>query len=99
VSATPPVSPAPAPVPPAVPAQPSAPVAPAFNPNIQAEVDNLHLSGVRLAGDNSRILVNGEVYSIGDVLTDHDLKLKVSAIAPREIIFVDDSGTQYIKRF
>jgi hypothetical protein len=96
VSATPPVSPAP---PPAAPLSPAKPSAPTFNPAIQAEVDNLHLSGVRLAGDNSRILVNGDVYTIGDILTDHDLKLKVSAIAPREIIFVDDSGIQYIKRF
>jgi hypothetical protein len=78
---------------------PVPPPAPVFNPAVQAQLDALRLSGVRLAGQNSRILVDGQVYGIGDVLAEHGVNLKVFAIAPREIIFVDESGIQYIKRF
>jgi len=78
---------------------PAAPGGPVFNPNTQAALDNLPLSGVRIAGDRSRILIKGDVYAIGDTIVDGDLKLKFVSIAPREIIFVDDSGAQYIKRF
>jgi hypothetical protein len=86
-------------VPATSPAQPAAPAAAAFNPAIQAQLDALRLSGVRLAGDRSRILVNGQVYGIGDPLLENGINVKVFAIAPREIIFVDESGIQYIKRF
>jgi hypothetical protein len=75
------------------------PTGPIFNPATQAGLDNMHLSGVRLGGPDSRILLDGEVYSIGDLIVAQDLKLKLLSVAPREIIFVDDSGAQYVKRF
>jgi hypothetical protein len=78
---------------------PAAPTGPVFNPNTQAALDNLPLSGVRIAGDNSRILINGDVYALGDTIVEGNLKLKFVSVAPREIIFVDDSGAQYTKRF
>jgi hypothetical protein len=83
----------------AAPIVPAAPTGPVFNPATQAALDNLRLNGVRLAGPDSRILLEGEVYNIGDIVETHDLKLKVFAVAPREIIFEDDSGAQYTKRF
>jgi hypothetical protein len=68
------------------------------NPAAQDFLDRLALSGVRLAGANSSILVAGKVFVPGDLI-NADLKLKLVAIAPREIIFADESGTQYHKRF
>jgi len=65
---------------------------------VQAWLDQMVLNGVRLAGPDSRILFGGDVYGIGDIVNS-GLGLKLYAVAPREVIFTDESGIQYTKRF
>jgi hypothetical protein len=74
-----------------------APAAPVANPAAQSFVDNMVLSGVWL-GNVKQILVKGQKYREGEVI-NNDLKLKVKAINPMEIILTDESGFQYHKRF
>ena len=69
------------------------------NPAAQAFVDQLVLNGVTLGGTQSqRILIKSGVYGRGDVV-NRDLKLKLAAVNPHDIIFEDESGIQYHKRY
>jgi hypothetical protein len=95
VVAPPPVAVATAPVAPATPAP--TPAGP--NPAAQAFVDQVLINGVMLGAANSqRILIKGQSYGIGDPV-NHDLQLKLAAVLPHDIIFVDGSGIQYHKRY
>ncbi len=83
------------PVAPAIPA--AAPAGP--NPAAQAFVDQMLINGVMLGAANSqRILVKGQTFGNGDFV-NHDLQLKLAAVLPHDIIFVDGSGIQYHKRY
>jgi len=73
------------------------PAIPAPNPAAQAFVDQLAVSGV-LLGNSQRILVKTQAYDLG-VTVNRDLKLKLVAVLPHDIIFADESGFQYHKRY
>ncbi len=69
------------------------------NPAAQIFVDQVVLNGVVLGGPQSqRILVKGVGYGRGDIV-NRDLKLKLAAVQPHDIIFEDESGIQYHKRY
>jgi hypothetical protein len=82
---------------PVVAAAPTPPSPPTPDLAVQSFVDQIPLSGV-LLGVHACIRVNGETYYIGDTI-NAGLKVKVAAVNPRDIIFSDESGTQYHKRY
>jgi hypothetical protein len=82
-----------------VPAVSSAPPVASPNPATQAFVDQMLINGVMLGNASSqRILVKGQSYGKGDVV-NRDMQLKLAAVLPHDIIFVDESGIQYHKRY
>lgn len=81
----------------ATPAAPKPVIGP--NPADQLFVDQMTLNGVVLGGPQSqRILVKGVGYGRGDIV-NRDLKLKLVAVQPHDVIFEDESGIQYHKRY
>ena len=52
------------------------------------------VNGVRLAGKKSRLLMNGSVYHLGDIVST-ELKLKIHKMSSTEVIFEDDTGKSY----
>jgi hypothetical protein len=57
------------------------------------------LNGVRLGKPaDQRILVGVQSFALGDPV-NRDLKLKLSAVQPHDIVFTDESGFQYHKRY
>ena len=94
--------PAPAPVitPLPVAARLAVPVANAVggDPAIITYIESLSVSGVRAAGANSRIVLNGKVY-YPDSHVNLDLRLKIHAIHQDEVVFIDGERIQYRKGF
>jgi hypothetical protein len=87
-SATPPAT---------APGTPTAPTGPSLA--AQTFVDQMLLNGVMLGdASNQRILVKTQSFGIGDTV-NFDLKLKLTAVLPHDIIFADESGFQYHKRY
>jgi hypothetical protein len=69
------------------------------NPAAQTFVDQMILNGVRLGKPaDQRILVGVQSFALGDPV-NRDLKLKLSAVQPHDIVFTDESGFQYHKRY
>ncbi len=65
---------------------------------VLAFLDSLRLSGVRKAGSQSRILFNNQIFRLNEVVHP-ETGLRVVEVQGREIIFADDSGVRYRKRF
>jgi hypothetical protein len=75
------------------------PEVPAAEPS-QAVIDWLgasKISGVRLAGGDSRVILNGDGYSVGEVV-NFNLGLKVLVIQESRVLFEDENGIKYMKR-
>jgi hypothetical protein len=85
---------------PPAPAPVAAPVEKAVggDPAIIAYIESLSVSGVRVAGANSRIVLNGKVY-YPDSHVNLDLQLKIYAILQDEVVFIDGDRIQYRKGF
>jgi hypothetical protein len=62
-----------------------------------AWLGNARLSGVRISETDSRIILNGRAYGIGDYV-NFNLGLKVMVIQEERVLFVDDNGKKYMKR-
>lgn len=66
----------------------------------QAVIDWLgasKISGVRLAGSDSRVILNGDAFSVGDVV-NFNLGLKVLIVQEARVLFEDSNGKRYMKR-
>jgi hypothetical protein len=66
------------------------------DPRILAYLDNARVSGIRVAADDAKLLMNSKVYRTGDTV-DRELGLKLVTIRPTELIFEDKRGTRYLK--
>ena len=55
------------------------------------------ISGVRISGSASKVILNNKAYSVGDTV-NLVLDLKVMAIQETRILFVDANGKKYIKQ-
>lgn len=55
------------------------------------------ITGVRLSDTQSKVILNGKTYGVGDYV-NFRLGLKVMVIQENRILFVDDNGTKYLKR-
>jgi hypothetical protein len=104
---SPPAPPAPVaqgPTPAALPAEP-APAAPVdvrvpgrFQESIQTLVDALRVTGIRAAGNASKVMINERVYKLNDIVDrSHDLRL--IKIASDGLMFTTPDGVTYEKTF
>lgn len=98
-----PAAPAPAskaapPSPPAVATTPAPPAEPPRNVKILEFLDKLSVTGVRVAGADSRVLMNNRVYKVNDMV-DYVLGLRLVGVTSNRLTFRDDNGMTYTKSF
>jgi hypothetical protein len=92
------------PTPPAVQAAPSAPPPPPPDPvaekrsRVLAFIDNAHITGVRMAGGDSKVLMNEHVYRVNSVVSA-ELGLRLASVTADTLTFVDENGAVYTKTF
>lgn len=55
------------------------------------------ISGVRLSGTASKVILNNKAYSVGDTV-NASLKLKVLIIQENRILFIGPNGKKYLKQ-
>ncbi|WP_309398282.1 hypothetical protein [Cerasicoccus maritimus] len=68
------------------------------DPKIIAFLQASRITGIKVAGSKSRVLMNNQVFKVGSIVEAQN-QLKITAINPNEIQFVDDSGVEYRKQF
>ncbi len=81
---------------PPTPLVPLVQLAPVFDLEVQAYVDELQVIGYRSAGPNSRLLMNGRVYKLDDIV-DHKSGLRFKGTIDGNLIFEDSNGAKYEK--
>lgn len=79
---------------PAVIKTPAAPL-PQPNPETQLFLENLNFQAVRLAEEHSRLLLDGRVYKIGNLLGEEGNRLVFKGVEGSLLIFEDSSGATY----
>ena len=72
------------------------PAAPHQDHKILALINGLHVTGVRVAGDDSKVLMNNRVYRVNDVI-DYELGVKLTGVSTTALTFVDDNGIVYTR--
>jgi hypothetical protein len=65
--------------------------------DIIAWLGNAKLSGVRISDTESKVIVNGKAYAVGDYV-HYKLGIKIMLIQERQVLFVDLEGKKYMKR-
>lgn len=68
------------------------------NPKVLAFLESSRITGIRIAGKKSLVLMNNQVLKV-DSIVQPETKLRITEIKPNEILFVDESGIQYRKQF
>ena len=66
---------------------------------IEEYIRNASVTGIRLSGPDSKVVLNNRVYRIQELVLDFDLYLKIVGIQKRQIVFEDEYGSRYTKRF
>lgn len=56
------------------------------------------VTGVMLSETNSKVILNGKTYAVGDY-ANYSLGLKIMIIQEKRLLFVDNNGKKYMKRF
>jgi len=80
------------------PTPPPAPAAPVANPTISDFVDALRISVVRLTPTDPKVVLNGQVYRINDMV-DRGLKVRLVKIEAARLVFSDAKGIEYVKTY
>lgn len=70
--------------------------APPGDPIIQSYINDLVVHGVRSAGANSRLLMSGRVFKVGDLL-DPRKGVRFTGVAGGQILFEDENGATYLR--
>jgi len=68
------------------------------NPTVIAFLEASRITGVRVAGNESKVVMNNKVFRLNSVV-DMKTNLKITEILNNEIQFVDASGLRYRKQF
>ncbi len=68
------------------------------DPAVIAFLEASRITGVRVAGSDSRVLMNNQVYRLGS-LVHNNPRIRISQILTQEIRFIDESGAEYRKQF
>jgi len=80
------------------PASPPATVVPTTNPKISDFVDALRISVVRLTPTDPKVVLNGQVFRINDVV-DRSLTVRLIKIEAARLVFGDANGFEYVKAY
>lgn len=67
------------------------------DPKIIDWLSKVTISGVRLSGTESKVLLNDDAYSVGDTV-NYSLGLKVYIIQDKRVLFIDKNDKKYLKR-
>ena len=67
------------------------------NPKIIDWLSKVTISGVRLSGTESKVLLNQDAYGVGDTV-NYNLGLKVYIIQEKRVLFIDQNDKKYLKR-
>ena len=86
---------APLPAPPPV-AKPAPLFKPAANPAITKFVNDLRISGVRMAGEDSKVIMNDRIVRLGDY-ANRATGLRLTQVTSSSVVFTDDYGVEYTK--
>ena len=68
------------------------------NPYVIAFLEASRITGVRIAGSQSKVLMNNRVFR-KNAIVEPKTKLRITKILKNEIQFVDESGLRYTKQF
>ena len=71
-------------------------IGPQFSAEAQTVLDEFQIHGFRSAGANSRLLMNGRVYKIGDMV-NNEFGLRFVGASEGALVFQDASGYRYEK--
>ncbi len=63
-----------------------------------AVIESLKVTGIRSAGPDSKVLMNDRVYRLNDIV-DHELGIRLTAVAGKTLTFEDDHGVAYSRTF
>ena len=77
---------------------PQQPAAPTRNIEILSFLENTRIAGVRIAGNDSKVLMNDHVYRVNS-LVNIELGLRLTGIDATALTFVDENGIVYTKTF
>jgi hypothetical protein len=83
---------------PAVTRPPTPSLAVERNPRIVAYVEALRVAGIRPSDTDPRVLMNDRVFRLNDVV-DRNLGLRLTAVEAQRLVFTDEAGVDYEKRF
>lgn len=68
------------------------------NPAVIRFLEDAKITGIKVAGVHSRVLMNNQVFRVGSVV-EPTTRLTITNILENEIHFTDESGLQYRKQF
>jgi hypothetical protein len=68
------------------------------DPRITSMVEGFKITGIRASSTDPKVLMNDRVFRINDII-DHTSGLKLTAVAPDRLTFVDSEGAVYTKDF
>ena len=66
---------------------------------IEDYIRNASVTGIRLSGPDSKVVLNNRVYRLQELVLDLDLHLMIVGIQKSLITFEDEYGSRYTKRF
>jgi hypothetical protein len=72
------------------------PATPTTNPKISEFVEALRISVVRLTPTDPKVVLNGQVFRLNDVV-DRNLQVRLVKIEPSRLVFTDANGFNYTK--
>jgi len=81
---------------PAVPEPPPAPPKPVANPAVYTFLKALRVTGVRVAGPDSKVIMNDHIVRLGDY-ADRMTGLRLTHVSIDNLGFTDDAGFEYTK--
>jgi hypothetical protein len=61
-------------------------------------VEAFRISGVRASATDSKVVMNGRVYQVGDIV-DHEQGIRITAVTANSVVFEDESGAPYTRKF
>lgn len=67
------------------------------NPKVIDWLSKVTISGVRISGTESKVLLNEDAYGVGDTV-NYSLGLKVYIIQEKRVLFIDQNEKKYLKR-
>ncbi len=78
--------------------QPDPKPVPKPDKQVMAYIRMLNVNAVRMAGKDSKVFMNNEIFRLNSTINS-ELQIKILKINPKQIVFIDNAGIKYIKRF